>query len=76
MKSSIEVDIILEHPRQGDLYVICSDGLSGMVSDADIAALASEEGDLDKLCERLIASANSNGGIDNITVVCARLEPL
>jgi protein phosphatase len=76
MKSSIEVDILTEHPRLGDLYVICSDGLSGMVSDADIAALALEEGDLDKLCERLIASANGNGGIDNITVVCARLEPL
>jgi len=76
MKSSIEVDIILEHPRLGDLYVICSDGLSGMVSDADIAALAIEEGDLDRLCERLIGSANGNGGIDNITVVCARLEPL
>ena len=76
MKISIEVDILLEHPRLGDLYVICSDGLSGMVSDADIAALASEEADLDKLCELLIASANSNGGIDNITVVCARLEPL
>lgn len=76
MKSSVEVDIILEHPRIGDLYVLCSDGLSGMVSDADIAALALEEGDLDKLCERLIASANDNGGIDNITVVCARLEPL
>ena len=76
MKPSIEVDIIVERPRLGDLYVICSDGLSGMVSDADIAGLAVEEGDLDRLCERLIACANGNGGIDNITVVCARLEPL
>lgn len=76
MKSSVEVDILIEQPRIGDLYVLCSDGLSGMVADADIASLAIEEGDLDKLCERLIASANANGGIDNITVVCARLEPL
>jgi PPM family protein phosphatase len=76
MKGSVEVDILIEHPRIGDLYVLCSDGLSGMVSDADIASLAIEEGDLDKLCERLIGSANANGGIDNITVVCARLEPL
>jgi protein phosphatase len=58
------------------LFVLCSDGLSGMVSDTEIAGLAVEEGDLDKLCERLIATANSNGGADNITVVCARLEPL
>jgi protein phosphatase len=76
MKASIEVDILVEHPRIGDLYLLCSDGLSGMVSDAEMARLASEEGDLDKLCERLIAEANRAGGIDNITVVCARLEPL
>jgi protein phosphatase len=76
MKSSVEVDIIVEHPRLGDLYLLCSDGLSGMVSDTEIAGLAIEEPDLDKLCERLIATANANGGDDNITVVCARLEPL
>jgi protein phosphatase len=76
MKPSIEVDIIVENHRLGDLFVICSDGLSGMVSDTEIAGLAVEEGDLDKLCERLIATANGNGGVDNITVVCARLEPL
>jgi protein phosphatase len=76
MKASIEVDILIEHPRLGDLYIICSDGLSGMVADPDIANMAVEEGDLDKLCERLINSANENGGSDNITVVCARLEPL
>jgi serine/threonine protein phosphatase PrpC len=32
--------------------------------------------DLDKLCERLLTAANDHGGLDNITVVCARLEPL
>jgi protein phosphatase len=76
MKSSVEVDVIVDHPRLGDLYVLCSDGLSGMVSDTEIAGLAIEEPELDKLCERLIATANENGGADNITVVCARLEPL
>jgi len=76
MKSSIEVDIIIEQPRMGDLYVLCSDGLSGMISDTEIGGMAVEEGDLDKLCERLISTANANGGVDNITVVCARIEPL
>ncbi len=76
MKPSIEVDVMVEHHRLGDLYVLCSDGLSGMIADSEIAGLAVEEADLDKLCERLIATANGNGGIDNITVVCARLEPL
>jgi protein phosphatase len=76
MKSSVEVDIIVDHPRLGDLYLLCSDGLSGMVTDTEIAGLAIEEPDLDRLCERLISTANENGGVDNITVVCARLEPL
>jgi len=76
MKPSIEVDILVEHPRLGDLYLLCTDGLSGMVPDAEMARLVGEESDLDKLCDHLIAQANRNGGIDNITVVCARLEPL
>lgn len=76
MKASVEVDIFHDTPRIGDLYLLCSDGLSGMLSDMEIAGLAQEERDLDSLCEKLIAGANENGGVDNITVVCARIEPL
>lgn len=76
MKASVEVDIIVDQPRLNDLYILCTDGLSGMVSDPEMAELAGSEPDLDKLCERLIAAANAHGGLDNITVVCARLEPL
>jgi protein phosphatase len=76
MKPSVEVDVIVDQPRLGDIYMLCTDGLSGMVSDEELAGLAASETDLDKLCERLIAAANANGGLDNITVVCARLEPL
>jgi protein phosphatase len=76
MKPSVEVDVIVDQPRLGDIYMLCTDGLSGMVSDEGLAGLAASETDLDKLCERLIAAANANGGLDNITVVCARLEPL
>jgi protein phosphatase len=76
MKPSVEVDIIVDEPRLGDLYLLCTDGLSGMVPDEEIVELAASETDLDKLCERLVAAANAHGGLDNITVVCARLEPL
>jgi protein phosphatase len=76
MKPSVEVDVIVDEPRQGDLYLLCTDGLSGMVPDEEIVELAASETDLDKLCERLVAAANAHGGLDNITVVCARLEPL
>jgi protein phosphatase len=76
MKPSVEVDVIVDEPRLGDLYLLCTDGLSGMVPDEEIVELAASETDLDKLCERLVAAANAHGGLDNITVVCARLEPL
>lgn len=76
MKESVQVDVFTETPRLGDIYVLCTDGLSGMISDDEIRALASEEPELDKACERLIAAANANGGVDNITVVLARIEPL
>lgn len=74
MKDTVQVDILVEQPRLGDVYIICSDGLSGMVPDTVVAELIANEPDLDKICERLIAAANSNGGLDNITVVAVRIE--
>jgi serine/threonine protein phosphatase PrpC len=74
MKASVQVDVIVDAPRLGDVYVICSDGLSGMVPDGEIAAMMASESDLDRVCDRLIATANGNGGLDNVTVVAVRLE--
>jgi PPM family protein phosphatase len=76
MKESVQVDIFTETPRLGDIFVLCTDGLSGMVTDEDIRDIARGEAELDKACEKLIAAANNNGGVDNITVVLARIEPL
>ena len=53
---------------------LCSDGLSGMVKDEEIEAIATSDDDLDAVCEKLIATANKNGGLDNITVVAVRVE--
>ncbi len=52
-----------------DLLLMCSDGLTEMVSDARIAAVIREEKEPRKICERLVAEANENGGKDNVTVV-------
>ncbi len=76
MKESVQVDIFTETPRLGDIYVLCTDGLSGMISDDEIREIAKGEAELDRACEKLIAAANANGGVDNITVVLARIEPL
>jgi PPM family protein phosphatase len=75
MKTSVQVDVLVEQPRLGDVYVLCSDGLSGMVTDTDIAEAVANERDLNKLCDRLISMANGNGGLDNVTVVAIRVEP-
>jgi serine/threonine protein phosphatase PrpC len=74
MKDSVQVDVHIDNPRLGDVYVLCSDGLSGMVKDQEISDVAAAERDLDALCDRLIAMANKNGGLDNITVVAIRVE--
>jgi protein phosphatase len=76
MKESVQVDLLADQLRLGDTYLLCSDGLSGMVDDQGLAEILADEPDLDKTCERLIHAANRSGGVDNITCVLARLEPL
>ncbi len=73
MKDQVEVDVCSDPSREGDIYLLCSDGLSGMITDPDMAKiLADNKGDLDATADRLIEVANANGGHDNVTVVLAR----
>jgi protein phosphatase len=59
--------------RQGDVLLLCSDGLSGKLRSEDIQQIVvNSQGDLAKACEHLIDEANNRGGEDNITVVLAR----
>ena len=76
MKESVQVDLLSDPTRLGDVYLLCSDGLTGMVDDAGLSYILTEEPDLDTACERLIHAANRNGGQDNITCCLARLEAL
>lgn len=72
---TVEVD--LEGPvpiEQGDIFVICSDGLSGPVTDPEIGAIADQFHPEDAT-QYLIHLANLRGGTDNITVVIARIGP-
>jgi protein phosphatase len=75
MKETVQVDIVMDSPRVGDCYLICSDGLSGMIPDDKMRDMVLHEHDLDRCVERLITAANAAGGADNITVVLARIEP-
>ena len=76
MKESVQVDLIADPLKLGDVYLMCSDGLSGMIDDPGLQELINDEQDLDTCCERMIHAANRNGGVDNITCLLARLEPL
>ncbi|MEC7518222.1 MAG: Stp1/IreP family PP2C-type Ser/Thr phosphatase [Myxococcota bacterium] len=70
MQDSVVVDLVPEQPHVGDVYVLCSDGLSGMMEDDEIREIVnSHAGDLDAASQALIDLANANGGEDNITVV-------
>lgn len=67
---SVEVDTFTVAAAVGDLYLVCSDGLTDIVRDEEIARIvASTCADLDGTAEALVAAANRAGGIDNITVV-------
>jgi protein phosphatase len=73
VEPQVEVEV-QEHPvDKGDVYILCSDGLSDMVEDEDIRLTISTFGaNLDTVAKQLIQLANENGGRDNVSVVLAQ----
>ncbi len=74
VRHSVEPDLAELTPARGDVFVLCSDGLTGHVLDEEIAKEVGSTADLEAVCSRLVDLANSRGGDDNITVVCVRSE--
>ncbi len=74
MNDSVAVDLINDEPQLGDVYLLCSDGLSGMLSDDQILQIVSSTAEVPEMCRRLIAQANENGGEDNITALVIRID--
>ena len=72
MKDTVKVDTRFEMPRVGDAMLLCSDGLSGPVTDPRMLEIVMGSADLPTATHRLIEAANENGGPDNITCVLAR----
>jgi protein phosphatase len=68
----VKVDLTFQELRQGDVLVLCSDGLSGQVKKEEIASVISSTPELVEACAKLIETANERGGPDNITAVAAR----
>lgn len=72
---TVPIDIVMAVPAAGDVYLLCSDGLTKMLSDAMIGDALRGEEDLQAAVEKLIQLANSRGGKDNVTVVLVRVVP-
>ena len=70
----ITVDIIIEELIPGDIYIVCSDGLTDMISDLEIQSIVNNSENLQIACMQCIELANRYGGVDNITVAMAKIE--
>lgn len=71
---NVFVDVIVEEYARGDLYVLCSDGLSGMLADPLIMQTVTRFESIDTAATQLINQANEAGGVDNISAVVIRIE--
>jgi protein phosphatase len=65
----VDVDTFTVEAEPDDIYLLCSDGLTDMVSGDEILTLVERSGDLDAAARALVNAANAGGGDDNITVV-------
>ncbi len=74
LERQLAVDLISTDLRGGDLWLLCSDGLSDMISDDEIAQVLLSYPSLEEMTDELIRRANEAGGEDNITVVLVRVR--
>ena len=72
-RNDLEVDVVTEPMRPGDVFLLCSDGLNSMLEDEEIRSLLERHQDTpEAACRALVETANDRGGEDNITVIVMR----
>ena len=69
----LSIDLIVDKPESGDVYLLCSDGLNKMASDREIQRVLAGQRDLEAAVYGLIELANDAGGRDNVTVVLIKV---
>ncbi len=72
--SKVEVEVFARKPSPGDIYLLCSDGLSNKLSASEMCDIVSRNQDLDSGCRELVQCAIDAGGEDNITVILVSYE--
>jgi len=73
MSSEIEPDVIAGETHVGDVFLLASDGLTGMVEDRRLQQLLESRAAPERIVNAMIADANNNGGIDNITAIVVKV---
>jgi serine/threonine protein phosphatase PrpC len=73
-ESEVVVDVRETEVMPEDCYLLCSDGLTTMLSDGEITELLSQDKSLEQICRDLVDASNGKGGHDNITVVLVRVD--
>ncbi len=74
-EDSVLPDVVAVDVEPGDFFLLCSDGLSGMVRDGDLEAQLKDGDDLSSIGQRLVALAKAGGGQDNITLLLVHALP-
>lgn len=74
VEESVLIDLQSDSFEIGDLYLLCSDGLSNMVDEASLEQLLLSSSSLEEKVDILIKVALDRGGLDNVTVVLAQIE--
>jgi protein phosphatase len=69
-------DLFLGTLEVGDLVLLASDGLTGMLEDDEVREILMAEVELERLVDSLIAGANHRGGLDNVTTILVRIEEI
>jgi protein phosphatase len=73
---NVETDSYTDDVKAGDIFLLCSDGLSGMLPDEEIMRiLSSPSDDLQEVADSLIDAANEAGGLDNVTALVVKVLP-
>ena len=72
-RDRVEPDITVLRPEAGDVYLLCSDGLTKMMGDDAIAAVVAGSVDAEHAVEELVRGANERGGKDNVTAIVVRV---
>jgi protein phosphatase len=73
MPDQFETDRIIVEAAPNDVFLLCSDGLTGMLDDIEIAAILDRGNNVENIAHELIDEANRRGGLDNITALLVRV---